>query len=89
MNKTQLIDAIAVKAGLSKAEARKALDALIVTVGDSLRSGDKVAVVGFGSFSLVERSARNGRNPRSGQTIKIPARKVVKFRAGNELMPEL
>jgi DNA-binding protein HU-beta len=89
MNKTQLIEAIAVKAGLSRAEAKRALDALVVTVGDSLREGDKVAIVGFGSFSVVERSARNGRNPRSGQAIKIPAKKVIKFKAGSELAPEL
>jgi DNA-binding protein HU-beta len=89
MNKTQLIEAIADKAQLSKTEAKKALDAFIVTVGDSLKKGDKIALVGFGSFSVVERSERNGRNPRSGKAIKIPAKKVIKFKAGADLAPEL
>jgi DNA-binding protein HU-beta len=82
MNKTQLIDAIAEKAGLSKADAKKALDAFIATVGESLKNDDKVALVGFGSFSVSTRGARNGRNPQTGKALQIPAKKVVKFRAG-------
>lgn len=89
MNKAQLIDAIADKAGLTKADSKKALEAFVATVGESLKSGDKVALVGFGSFSISERSARSGRNPQTGKTIQIPAKKVVKFRPGAELEGQL
>ena len=82
MNKAQLIDAIAEKAGLTKADSKKAL---VETVGEALKGGDKVALIGFGSFSVSERSARSGRNPQTGKTITIPAKKVVKFKAGAEL----
>jgi DNA-binding protein HU-beta len=85
MNKTQLIDAIAEKAGISKVDAKKALEAFIVAVGESLKNDDKVTLVGFGTFSLSKRSERNGRNPQTGKAIKIPAKKVVKFKAGVEL----
>jgi len=85
MNKTQLIDAMAAEAGLSKADAKRALEAFINTTSGALKSGDKVALVGFGSFSVNERSARTGRNPQTGATINIPAKKVVKFKAGAEL----
>jgi len=85
MNKTQLIDAMAANAGLSKADAKRALEAFIGATTDALKSGDKVALVGFGSFSVSERSARTGRNPQTGATINIPAKKVVKFKAGAEL----
>ena len=81
MNKAQLIDAIAEKAGLTKADSKKAVE----TVGEALKGGDKVALIGFGSFSVSERSARSGRNPQTGKTITIPAKKVVKFKAGAEL----
>ena len=67
MNKAQLIDAIAVKAGLSKADSKKALEAFVETVGQSLKNDEKVALVGFGSFSVSERSARSGRNPQTGK----------------------
>ena len=89
MNKAQLIDAIAEKAGLTKADSKKALEAFVATVGESLKSGDKVALVGFGSFSSSERSARSGRNPQTGKIIQIPAKKVVKFRPGAELEGQL
>ena len=89
MNKAQLIDAIAEKAGLTKADSKKALEAFVATVGESLKSGDKVALVGFGSFSISERSARRGRNPQTGKIIQIPAKKVVKFRPGAELEGQL
>ena len=79
MNKAQLIDAIAEKAGLSKA----------ATIGESLKKDEKVALVGFGSFSVSERSARAGRNPQTGKTIQIPAKKVVRFKAGAELEGQL
>lgn len=85
MNKAQLIDAIAEKAGLTKADSKKALEAFVATVGESLNAGDKVALVGFGTFSVSERSERIGRNPQTGKTITIPAKKVVKFKAGAEL----
>jgi len=85
MNKTQLIDAMAAEAGLSKADAKKALEAFVNATTGALKSGDKVALVGFGSFSVNERSARTGRNPQTGATINIPAKKVVKFKAGSEL----
>jgi len=85
MNKAQLIDAIASGAGLTKADAKKALDALISAISGALKKGDRVALVGFGSFSVSKRSARTGRNPQTGKEISIPAKKVVKFKAGSEL----
>ncbi len=85
MNKTQLVDAIAAEAGLTKAQAKKALEAFIEVTGKTLKAGDKIALVGFGSFGVTEKPARPGRNPRTGATIKIAAKKVVKFKAGAEL----
>jgi len=85
MNKAQLIDAIASESGLSKADSRKALDALIKKTSQALKKGDRVALVGFGSFSVSKREARTGRNPQTGNEIKIPAKKIVKFKAGSEL----
>jgi DNA-binding protein HU-beta len=85
MNKAQLIDAIASEAGLTKADAKKALDAFIKTTSGALKKGDRVALVGFGSFAIAKRSARTGRNPQTGKEITIPAKKVVKFKAGSEL----
>lgn len=85
MNKAELIDAMASGSGLSKADAKKALDAFIDATGNALASGDRVALVGFGSFGISERSARTGRNPQTGKEINIPAKKVVKFKAGAEL----
>jgi len=85
MNKAQLIDAIAAESSLSKADSKKALDAFIKSVGVTLKKGDKIALVGFGSFSTSTRSARTGRNPQTGKTINIAAKKVVRFKAGSEL----
>ena len=85
MNKAQLIDAMAAGAGLSKADAKKALDAFISTTTDTLKNGDRVALIGFGTFSVSERGARTGRNPQTGKEIKIPSKKVVKFKAGADL----
>jgi len=85
MNKAQLIDAMAKKAGLSKADTKKALDSFIDVTGVALKKGDRVALVGFGSFSVSKRSARTGRNPQTGKEISIPAKKVVKFKAGSGL----
>jgi DNA-binding protein HU-beta len=85
MNKQELIDAIASGSGLTKADSKRALDAFIESVSGALKKGDRVALVGFGSYSVSERSAREGRNPQTGKTIKIAAKKVVKFKAGAEL----
>jgi len=85
MNKAQLIDAIADGSGLSKSESKKALDAFIGATTGALKTGDKISLIGFGSFSISERAARTGRNPQTGKEIQIAAKKVVKFKAGSEL----
>ncbi|MDR0687206.1 MAG: HU family DNA-binding protein [Prevotellaceae bacterium] len=85
MNKAQLVDAIADKAELTKADARRALDAFTEVVAKTLKKNDKIALVGFGTFSVSQRSARTGRNPRTGEPIKIKAKKVAKFKAGSVL----
>ena len=85
MNKAQLIDAIAEKADLTKADAKKALDAFVEATTEALKDGDRVALIGFGSFAVSTRSARTGRNPQSGAPISIPEKKVVKFKPGAEL----
>ena len=85
MNKAELIDAIASHAELSKVDAKKALDAFIEATTGALKKGDRVALVGFGSFSISARAARKGRNPQTGKEIKIAAKKVVKFKAGADL----
>ena len=86
MNKAQLIEAMAIKAGLTKADAKKALDAFIETTSEALKGEDRVALIGFGSFSVSTREARTGRNPQTGKPIDIPAKKVIKFKAGSELV---
>ena len=85
MNKAQLIDAIAKDANLTKADAKRALDAFIDATTGTLKKGGRVALVGFGSFGVSERNARTGRNPQTGAPINISAKKVVKFKAGSEL----
>ena len=85
MNKAELISAIAEKAGLTKVDAGKALEAMMETTIDTLKKGDKVTLIGFGTFSVTERAARKGRNPRTNKTIKIPAKKVAKFKAGAKM----
>ena len=85
MNKAELIESMASSAGMSKADAKKALDAFIDTTAKALKKGDRVALVGFGSFSTSERAARKGRNPQTGKEITIKAKKVVKFKAGADL----
>lgn len=85
MNKAELIEAMADGANLSKADAKRALDAFLDSTGDALKKGDKVALVGFGTFSVSKRAARKGRNPQTGKEIDIPAKNVVKFKAGSEL----
>ncbi len=85
MNKTDLIDAIAKDADITKAAAKKALESFLGNVSTTLKKGDKVSLVGFGSWSVSKRAAREGRNPQTGKTIKIAAKNVVKFKAGAEL----
>ncbi|MDA3952008.1 MAG: HU family DNA-binding protein [Bacteroidales bacterium] len=85
MNKAELIDAIAGGAELTKADSKKALDAFIQSTTASLKKGDRVALVGFGSFSVAKRNARTGRNPQTGKPITIKAKNVVKFKAGSDL----
>ena len=85
MNKTELINAIAENAGLSKADSKKALDATLNAISDALKKGDKIALIGFGTFSVSERPSRTGINPRTKEQITIAAKKAVKFKAGAEL----
>lgn len=85
MNKSDLIDGMASDAGVSKASAKKALESFLGNVQGSLKKGDRVSLVGFGTWSVNKRAAREGRNPQTGKTIKIPAKKVVKFKAGSDL----
>jgi DNA-binding protein HU-beta len=85
MNKAQLIDAMASSAKITKVDAKKALDGFIAATTTALKKGDRVALVGFGSFSVTKRAARKGRNPQTGKVISIAAKKVVKFKAGAEL----
>lgn len=85
MNKTELIDKIAEGAGLTKADAKKALEATTAAIKDALVAGDKVALIGFGTFSVNERPAREGINPATKQRISIAAKKVAKFKAGADL----
>nr|NQU92928.1 HU family DNA-binding protein [Bacteroidota bacterium] len=85
MNKAELIDAMAAESGLTKADAKRALDSFVKATTNALVAGDRVALVGFGSFGVSTRAARTGRNPQTGQELKIAAKKVVKFKPGNEL----
>jgi DNA-binding protein HU-beta len=85
MNKAELIDKIAADAEISKKEANAALDSFTEAIAKTLKKGDKVTLVGFGTFSVSKRAARTGRNPQTGATIKIKAKKVAKFKAGKEL----
>ena len=85
MNKTEFIKEVAEKSGLSKIDAKKAVEAFVETVSNELKEGGKVTLLGFGSFSVAEKSARKGVNPKTKQPIEIPARKSVKFKAGAEL----
>ena len=89
MNKAELISKIADDAGVTKSQANTALDSFIEAVTKTLKGGGKVTLVGFGTFSVTKRAARNGRNPQTGAVIKIKARKVAKFKAGKELTAKL
>ncbi|MXV38516.1 DNA-binding protein [Flavobacteriaceae bacterium Ap0902] len=85
MNKSELIDAIAADAGITKSQAKDALDSFTSNVTKALAKGDRVSLVGFGSFSTSERSARDGINPQTKEKMHIPAKTVAKFKAGSEL----
>lgn len=88
MNKAELVSAMAAESGLSKADSQKALNAFIASVSKAMKAGDKVALVGFGTFSVAERASRMGINPSTKKPIQIEAKKVVKFKAGAELKAE-
>lgn len=85
MTKQDLIEALAKKAAFTKKEAAKALNVILEEIKNALKKGKQVALIGFGTFRVVKRKARKGRNPQTGQTIKIPAKKVVRFKPGAEL----
>ena len=86
MNKTELIDKVAKESALSKSAAEQVVNSVFSAIAEAMKSGDKVTLVGFGTFSVSERAAREGRNPQSGEIINIPAKKVVKFKAGSKLV---
>lgn len=85
MNKNQIVDKVAESAGLSKADAGRAVDAVVGTITDALKSGDSVSLIGFGTFDVRSRAARTGRNPRTGEEIQIAAAKNPAFKAGKAL----
>lgn len=85
MNKSDLVDAVAAAADISKSDAAKAVDGVFDAIGDALKKGDDVRLSGFGSFHVTKRAAREGRNPKTGKTIKIAASKSAKFKAGKGL----
>jgi DNA-binding protein HU-beta len=89
MNKAEMVNAIAQKADITKAQAAAALDQVISSVSNALRGGDKVTLVGFGTFSVVSRGPRTGRNPRDNKPIKIAAKKVAKFKPGKKLADDV
>ncbi|MDE6018099.1 MAG: HU family DNA-binding protein [Muribaculaceae bacterium] len=85
MNKTDLVNEIAAKAGLTKEDSKKALNAVLESIGQALANEDKVQLIGFGTFAVVEKPSREGINPRTKEKIQIPARKVVKFKPADTL----
>ena len=85
MNKAELVDAVAEECGLTKSDASGAVESVFNTIGNQLRQGDSVSVVGFGQFSVSDRAARTGRNPRTGEEIAIAASRAPKFKAGKQL----
>ncbi|HLO81501.1 MAG TPA: HU family DNA-binding protein [Chitinophagaceae bacterium] len=89
MNKAELISKLADDAGITKSQANEALDSFVEAVTKTLKGGGKVTLVGFGTFSVTKRAARNGRNPQTGEVIKIKAKKVARFKAGKELTAKL
>lgn len=89
MTKAELVAKIANDTGITRSQTEKAVDAFVSAVSMALESGDKITLVGFGTFSVAERAEREGRNPRSGEKIKVPASKVVKFKAGKTLSEKI
>ena len=89
MNKAELIAHIADEAGITKTQANSAIDSFVDVVAKTLKKGDKVTLVGFGTFTVSKRAARNGRNPQTGEAIKIKARKVARFKPGKDLSSKL
>ena len=89
MNKAQLIEQMASKSGLSKVDAKNALEAFVSVTTENLAKGNRLALIGFGSFTIFNRKGRTGRNPQNGQEIVIPAKKVVKFKPGSDLASQL
>jgi len=86
MNKGELIEKVAKNSGLSKTDAEKALASILDAIAEAVATGEKVTLIGFGTFSVSERAAREGRNPQTGETMQIPAKKIVKFKAGSKLI---
>ena len=85
MKKVELVEAVATKAGLTKADALRAIDATFEAITGALKKGDKITLIGFGTFGVSKREARTGRNPQTGETVNIPARNAVTFKAGTQL----
>lgn len=85
MKKIELVEAVATNAGLTKADATRAIDATFDAITDALKKGDKLTLIGFGTFGVSKREGRTGRNPQTGATVEIPARNVVSFKAGTQL----
>jgi len=89
MNKSELVDSIAEKSGLNKSQAGEALNAMMESIGEALEAGDTISLVGFGTFTVKDRKARTGRNPKTGEELSIPASKVPSFKAGKNLKERL
>jgi DNA-binding protein HU-beta len=85
MNKADLVNSLSENTGLTKTKSNEVIDVIVSTISEALRSGDKVTLVGFGTFTTTQRDARKGRNPKTGETLEIPAKRVAKFKAGTEL----
>lgn len=85
MNKSDLVNSLSTKTGLTKTKSNEVVDSIVSTITESLRNGEKVTLVGFGTFTTSKKEARKGRNPKTGETLEIPAKTVAKFKAGSEL----
>lgn len=85
MNKADLVNSLSEKTGLTKTKSNQAIDALVETISEALKGGDKVTLVGFGTFTTSQKEARMGRNPKTGESLEIPAKRVAKFKPGTEL----
>lgn len=89
MKKVELVETVATNAGLTKADAQRAIDATFDAIKEALKKGDKITLIGFGTFGVTKREARTGRNPQTGATVNIPARNAVTFKAGTQLKNEV